>query len=205
MGGKSFFRPTQQNHKVLLSDKNLLALINDPKQFIIFVFPHMAPLFLVPSEHFVQKDFPFYKVVRLVDIEAHQARLEKREKKLQEGTLRQTPAASRPTSSSTTCPFTNNKKIPTTRLFQGARTLPSTPPSSPSAFSSSSSSFFSVPSSEPEIGVDQVLPPIVYEEEEEGNMASNLRVEFWERQCKHLFESIAVSTTPSKRDCNTQY
>ena len=62
----------------------------------------------------MQKDFPFYKVVRLVDIEALQARFEEREKKLQEGTLRQTPAASRPASNSTTCPLTNNKKIPAT-------------------------------------------------------------------------------------------
>ena len=57
----------EQNHKVLLLDKNLLALINDSKSFIIPIFPHVAPSFLVPDEHFVLKDLPFYEVAHLVD------------------------------------------------------------------------------------------------------------------------------------------
>ena len=38
----------ERNHKVLLSNKNLLALINEPKLFVIPVFPRMASPFLVP-------------------------------------------------------------------------------------------------------------------------------------------------------------
>lgn len=61
---------SEWNHKVLLLDKNLLALINDPKPFIIHVFPRVAPPSLVPGEHFVPKDLPFYKVAYLANSEA---------------------------------------------------------------------------------------------------------------------------------------
>lgn len=47
---------SERNHKVILSDKNLLMLIDDPKLFIIPVFPCVAPLSLVLGEHFVLKD-----------------------------------------------------------------------------------------------------------------------------------------------------
>lgn len=70
-------------HSVLLSDKNLLAPIENPKSFIIPVFPRLAPLSLVPSEHFMLKDLPFYEVACLADFEARQARLEEQEKKRQ--------------------------------------------------------------------------------------------------------------------------
>ncbi|RVW36973.1 hypothetical protein CK203_103668 [Vitis vinifera] len=50
----------EQNHKVLLSNKNLLALINEPKSFVIPVFSRVAPLSLVLGKHFVVKDLPFY-------------------------------------------------------------------------------------------------------------------------------------------------
>ncbi|RVW85303.1 hypothetical protein CK203_045597 [Vitis vinifera] len=52
-------------------------------------------LSLIPNEHFVLKELPFYEIARLADSEAHQAHLEEREKKLQEITLRQAPIASR--------------------------------------------------------------------------------------------------------------
>ena len=63
-------------HNVLLSGKNLLALIENPKSFIIPVFPRLALPSLVPSEHFMLKDLPFYEVSCLVDFESCQARLE---------------------------------------------------------------------------------------------------------------------------------
>ena len=70
---------TKRAYKVLFSDKNLLALIDNPKPFIMPVFPRLAPLSLVFGEHFVLKDLPFYEVARLVDSEARQAHLEERE------------------------------------------------------------------------------------------------------------------------------
>lgn len=100
-------------HNVLLSDKNLQALIENLKPFISLVFLWLASSFLVPDKHFELKDLPFYKVARLVDFEACQARLEEWEKKCQERTLKQASATSRPASSSTIHPPTQKKK-PTT-------------------------------------------------------------------------------------------
>lgn len=67
-------------YNILLLDKNFQA------------FAHSS---LVLNEHFVLKDPHFFKIARLVDFEAHQARLEEYEKKCYEGTLRQAPTASR--------------------------------------------------------------------------------------------------------------
>lgn len=72
---------SEWNHKVLLLDKNLLMLIDALKSFVIPVFPHVALPSLMPREHFVLKDLSFYEVAHLVDSEARQAHLEKREKK----------------------------------------------------------------------------------------------------------------------------
>lgn len=71
---------SERNHKIFLLDKNLLALINEPKSFIMPVFPHVAPSFLVPGKHFVLKNLSFYAVTCLADSEARQAHLEKQEK-----------------------------------------------------------------------------------------------------------------------------
>ncbi|KAL6335772.1 hypothetical protein AAG906_039535 [Vitis piasezkii] len=79
-------------HKVLLSNKNLLALIDNPKSFIIPVFARLASLSL-----------------------ARQARLEEREKKRQEGMLKQVLVVGRPFSSSVARPPTKKRKEPTTR------------------------------------------------------------------------------------------
>lgn len=49
-------------HSLLLSDKNLQALIENLKSFIILVFPQLAPLSLVPDEHFMLKDLLFYEI-----------------------------------------------------------------------------------------------------------------------------------------------
>ena len=50
----------ERAHSALLSDKNLLALIKNPKSFIILVFTQLAPAYLVPDERFVLKDLYFY-------------------------------------------------------------------------------------------------------------------------------------------------
>lgn len=71
----------KQVYNVLLLDKNLLALIENPKLFIIPVFPRLAHSSLVLDEHFMLKDLPSYKVVRLENSKTHQTRLEEREKK----------------------------------------------------------------------------------------------------------------------------
>lgn len=101
---------SEQNHKVLLLDKNLLALINEPKLFVMPVFHRMAPSFLVLDKHFMLKNLSFYAVARLADSEARQAHLDKREKNHQEGMLRKTPATSHPASSSTVWPPAKKKE-----------------------------------------------------------------------------------------------
>lgn len=52
----------EQAHNILLLDKNPQALIKNPKSFIIPVFPRLASSFLVPDEHFMLKNLPFYEV-----------------------------------------------------------------------------------------------------------------------------------------------
>ncbi|KAJ9705633.1 hypothetical protein PVL29_003618 [Vitis rotundifolia] len=86
------------------------------------------------------------------------------------------------------------------RLAKRARTPLPVPLSFLSASSSSSSSSSWAPSSESETRVNQLVPSIICEEEEEEDIASNLRVGFQERQRKCLFESIAVNPSPSKKD-----
>ena len=95
---------TELAHNFLLSDKNLQALIENLKPFIIPVFPLLALLSLVPNEHFVLKDLSFYEIDHLVDSEARHDHLEEREKKFQDETFRQTPPASHLTSNSVVHP-----------------------------------------------------------------------------------------------------
>lgn len=78
----------KQAHSVVLLDKNMQALIENPKPFIILVFPQLASLSLVFDEHFMLKVLPFYEVARLMDSETCQACLEEWEKKHQERVLR---------------------------------------------------------------------------------------------------------------------
>ncbi|KAL6319810.1 hypothetical protein AAG906_036872 [Vitis piasezkii] len=139
----------ERAHNVFLLDKNLQALIENPKPFIISVFPRLALLSLELDEHFVLKDFPFYE-----------ACLEEWEKKCQEGTLRQALTTSHPTSSSVVCHLTQKKK-PAACLIQKARTpLPATSSSS-SALSPLSSLSSSFSNDEVEARVDRLVPLII--------------------------------------------
>lgn len=109
------------NHKVLLSNNNLLALINETKLFIIPILPHVASPSLVPNKHFVLKYLPFYEVTSLADSEACQARLKEREKQRQEGILRQTPTTSHLASSSTAHHLAKKKKMTYYPTYSGSK------------------------------------------------------------------------------------
>ena len=91
---------SERAHNVLLSNKNLQVLIENPKLFIILVFPRLAPSSLEPGELFMLKDLLFYEVACLADSEARQTRLKEWKKKCHEGTLRQASVSSHPTSNS---------------------------------------------------------------------------------------------------------
>lgn len=82
-------------------------------------------------------------------------------------------------------------------------TLPPAPLSSSLAPFSSFSPSSSYSSDRPKVGVNQIVPPIICEEEKkrEDDMASNLRVEFRERQRKLLSKSVVVNSTPSTKAC----
>ncbi|RVW22467.1 hypothetical protein CK203_112790 [Vitis vinifera] len=166
----------EQAYKVLLSDKNLLALIDNPKSFIIPVFSPLALSSLVPG--------PFRGAREKIigeDIEA----------------------------SSRCWSFVLQFCCPPSHSKEEGNCCSSCPegedsasyiPSSPSVSSSSSSSFSFSFSDGPQAGVDRVVPPIICEEEdEEEDMASNLRARFCERQRKSLSKSIAINPTPSKK------
>lgn len=84
-----FYRPnklfeisaSELNHQILLTDKNLQAMVNESKLFIVSILPHLAHRVLVPNEYHVLKDLPSYEVTHVVDAKAHQDRLEQRGKK----------------------------------------------------------------------------------------------------------------------------
>lgn len=72
---------SEWNHQVLLTNKNLQALVKEVKLYILPILPYLAPQTLVPDDHHVLNDLPFYEVARMTDLKARQEWLEQREKK----------------------------------------------------------------------------------------------------------------------------
>ena len=62
----------ERNHRILLIDRNLLVVVREPKSYVLPILPRPAPKVLVPGEHHVLKDLPFYKVARAGNAKAHQ-------------------------------------------------------------------------------------------------------------------------------------
>lgn len=71
VGGKASFdrlnkvfdiSAAKRNHQVLLMDRNLLVVVRESKSFILPILPRLAPQSLVPSEHHVLKNLPYYEV-----------------------------------------------------------------------------------------------------------------------------------------------
>ena len=52
-----------------------------------------------------------------------------------------------------------------------------------------------------ETEIEPMMPRIIYEVEEEEDMATNLRASFKERQHKHLSKSIAITPPSVKKSC----
>lgn len=72
----------ERNHETLLIEENLLKLVWDPKLYSApSSFPHSVPRVLVPDEHYVVKDLPFYVEAQAVDAKKREDRLVQREKK----------------------------------------------------------------------------------------------------------------------------
>lgn len=51
----------ERNHETLLADQNLQTLVKDSHLYIVPTLPHFAPRVLVPDEHHVLKNLPFYE------------------------------------------------------------------------------------------------------------------------------------------------
>lgn len=92
---------SKRHHQTLLTDWNLLAVVWESQSFILPILSHLLPKVLEPDEHHTLRDLSFYEEVWAADAKVRQDRLEQREKKYQEGTLRQASGGSRSTTSST--------------------------------------------------------------------------------------------------------
>ena len=92
--------------------------------YVTNILPRKLPKKVVPGEHFVLKDLPFYKEARKADTQARRALLNQREEKRQEGTLRRAPGDKRPAPfPSASAPTGKKKKVPT----KGKTIKPPTP------------------------------------------------------------------------------
>ena len=76
---------------MLLTAWNLLAVVREPQSYVTNILPMRLPKRVVSGEHFLLKDLPFYKRAREADSKVRQERLDQREEKRQEGTLRKAP------------------------------------------------------------------------------------------------------------------
>ena len=104
----------ERHHQTLLTARNLLAFVREPQVYVINILPRKLPKKVVPGEHFVFKDLPFYKEVRKVDAQARRARLTEREERRQERTLRKAPGDKRSVPSPPAgAPAGKKKKVPT--------------------------------------------------------------------------------------------
>ena len=81
----------------------------------------------MPGEHFVLKDLPFYERAHEADAKARQERLDQREEKRQEGTLRKAPGEKGRNSSPAVCPPAAKKKKKKNTIAQALRVVSPTP------------------------------------------------------------------------------
>ena len=66
----------ERHYQTLLTARNLLAVVWEPQPYVINILPRRLPKFVVPGEHFVLRDLPFYERAREVDVKARQERFD---------------------------------------------------------------------------------------------------------------------------------
>ncbi|RVW28499.1 hypothetical protein CK203_103981 [Vitis vinifera] len=81
--------------KTLLTAQNLMAVVREPREYVINILPRKMPKEVVPGEHYTVKDLPIYEALKEADAEKRRALLDNREKKKNEGTLRKAPRQKR--------------------------------------------------------------------------------------------------------------
>lgn len=52
---------SERDYQTLLIDQNLLVVVWESQSYVLSILPRLAPKVLVPDEHHVLKDLPFYK------------------------------------------------------------------------------------------------------------------------------------------------
>lgn len=145
----------EQDHQTLLSAQNLLEVVRESCPYMIPVVPRKLPSrIVVPGEHYALKDLPFYKEAREADAKARQERLEQREEKRQEGTLRKALGKRGQPSSSSVCPPAKKKKKPSARVVE----VPDSIPAQPSASAPTPFIHMSPDNSAPDLGGESIFP-----------------------------------------------
>ena len=62
----------ERHHQTLLSARNLLVVVPEPQPYVLNILPRWLPKVVVPGEHFVLKDLPFYEKAHEADVKARQ-------------------------------------------------------------------------------------------------------------------------------------
>ncbi|RVW98102.1 hypothetical protein CK203_029018 [Vitis vinifera] len=81
----------ERQYATLLTAQNLMAVVRESREYIINILPRKLPKKVVPGEHYILKDLPFYKEVQQADAEKRRTLLDDRERRKKEGTLRKAP------------------------------------------------------------------------------------------------------------------
>ena len=102
----------ERQYETLLIARNLSAVTRESQEYVINILPWKLPKQVVPGEHYILKDLPFYKEVQKADDEKYRALLDDREKRKKEGTLLKAPGKKRSaTSESGAAPAKKKKKL----------------------------------------------------------------------------------------------
>ena len=218
----------ERHYQTLLTAGNLLAVVREPQPYVTNILPRRLPKRVVPGEHFVLKYLPFYERAREADAKERQERLDQREEKRQEGTLRKAPGekgcdpspAARPPATKEKKKTKKTKKTLAQVLRIAALTLEASPSScrsgpsqpdhtilesdevkEPKATSSSLQLviFYPGPSS-PQPEPESAGLQVVDEPEEMRN-TSNLRAGLLRRHGKRLHVPIYLGSPPAKKVC----
>lgn len=118
---------SERNHQMIISAQNLLAVIRERQPYVFPIIPRRLPRVVVPGEHFVLKDLPFYEEAHQEGAKARQKRLDQREEKRQEGRLRKTLGEKGWASSSAACLSTKKKKKPSVKTTNASTPVPVSP------------------------------------------------------------------------------
>ena len=127
----------ERHHQMLLSARNLLAVVREPQPYVLNILPRRLPKVVVPREHFVLKDIPLYAKAREANAKTRQERLDQREEKRHKGTLRKAPGEKGHGLSPTVCPLAAKKEKKT--LAQAIKIVSPAPEPLSSSIASASS------------------------------------------------------------------